>query len=64
MLKVMVSYFVGDTEGYDCTRCCVSFGFAGTNTTASFNVVMYSFLCNLIDIVGILKTEVPLSPCW
>jgi hypothetical protein len=36
--------------GYGCTQSCVSFGFAGSDRMIVFKLLLWSFLCNLINL--------------
>jgi hypothetical protein len=38
--------------GYGCTQSCVSFGFAGSDRMIVFKLLLWSFLCNLINLWG------------
>jgi hypothetical protein len=52
MIKMMIWCIVSDTDiAYDGVHSrCLSFGFAGTDTMVTLNVLLWSFLCNLIDV--------------
>jgi hypothetical protein len=55
------------SQGYDCTYSChVCFGFGVTDTAFTFEVLFWSFFCNLIDKCpctesGLLGCEVHLN---
>ncbi len=55
-IRVTVWFLVSDTHKVMTAThsCCISFGFSGTDTTFIFNVLLWSFLYNLIDIVSSL----------
>ncbi len=63
-IRVTVWFLVSDTHKVMTAThsCCISFGFSGTDTTFIFNVLLWSFLYNLIDIVSSLPSLHGSSP--
>jgi hypothetical protein len=63
-IRVPVWFLVSDTHKVMTAShsCCIGFGFSGTDTTFIFNVLLWSFLYNLIDIVSSLPSMHGCSP--
>jgi hypothetical protein len=59
MMKLMVEYFVRNTQqGHECTHsCCVCFGLVGTNVMVTLKVLLWIFLCNLLDVCSTSMQE-------